>query len=337
MSNRKRLNKKDLDKLGVSGKQRHATNIILPSNLFYNKKQIILEETKNKNSLSLEEYDNHNLKDTKMDWNDEIANAVAASMPKISPTVPSMLSKKLIQLSKECNIPIDYDKFSAQALASQMGNVLEVVYEFNIKNMYQDNDNVTYIKGEDISKRIKEMRSSKNNYEILNFKKELKETYEFSDKYISDVLSNGQNKKSIHLPDVIMIDKTGEVTKIKCAEMKASGQNDSSSVPENIDKLAYGTRNSAVEAYSGRSDLIIERAIIITAASVSSDGKFLHKNKWVNEIERRKDTVGDIKVFCNQEAFSWLSGKDISSDEYNKEFINTTAYAELKRIHKASQ
>lgn len=268
-------------------------------------------------------------------YNEDIARAVASSMPDIKPTMPGVLSQKLKEIADGDNFEIDYSKFSPQAIASQMGSVLENVYEEQMKSSYHV-ENVFYYKGEDIAKEINEMRKSGDRIRIEAYKQKLINTLFFSEDYTNKILQVEGIKKSLHLPDVIVIDLRGSVPKIKCAEMKASGQNDSSSVPENIDKLAFGTRNSAVEAYASNGNIILERAILITATAVSKDGKYPNKTKWTNEIEKRREALGDIKVFCNEEAFSWLSGKDMSKEVYNQEFINTTAYAELLRLKKVS-
>lgn len=268
-----------------------------------------------------------------LEWDDDIATSVVDSMPDISHTTPGLLANKLYWLSKQNNIYINYDKFSPQALASQMGYVLEAVYEKNFNLVHSGRSDVTYVKGGGLSKRIKETRKSGDLEKIEKLKNEMKSVLLFTDSYVDSVMQVGQ---AVHLPDVIVVDRSGGIVNIKCAEMKASGQNDSSSVPENIDKMAYGTRNSAVEPYKGRRDVTIERAILITAASSNARGDFTAKNAWVNVINRNRRKVGDIKVFCNQDCFSWLSGVKLTAEVYDKNFLNTTAYAQLQRIKNSS-
>lgn len=268
-----------------------------------------------------------------LEWNDDVAMSVVNSMPNINHTVPGLLANKLYLLSKQNNIHINYDHFSPQALASQMGNVLESVYEHNFNIVHAADDRMLYVKGGDLGRKIKEIRKSEDLNKIENFKKELKNVLMFTDAYVDRVMVPGV---PVHLPDAIVVDRRGEVVKVKCAEIKASGMNDSSSVPENIDKMAHGTRNSAVEPYKGRNDVELERAVVIAATVADSRGNFTAKNAWVNAINQRRRKVGDVKVFCNEEAFSWLSGVELSAEQYDKDFINTTAYAQLKRIENSS-
>ena len=268
-------------------------------------------------------------------WNSEIVTNITVTLPQIQETVPSILTQTLNKIAQEQSYIIDYSRFSPQALASQMGNILEEVYSQQFNNLYNESRTHFYIKGDSLSKIIKEARKETKTEDKKKVFDLLTKKYLFTEKYANEILDS-KLKKAIHLPDVIQVNRTGKVPIIKCGEMKASGQNDSSSIPENIDKLVYGTRNSAIEAWSGKTDVEVKRAILITATTSNAEGKFIHKNKWSNDINKRQAAIGDIEVFCNEEAFTWLADKTITAEEYKKEFINTTAATALERVKLAS-
>lgn len=221
------------------------------------------------------------------------------------------------------------------------GTVLECVYETHLQRKYKDVDGVSYFRGDTIQTRIREARRSKDVQIIEETKRFLQEDLYFSTEYTEAIVapSNATTKaRAIHLPDAIFIDSRNETPIIRCGEMKASGQNDSSSVPENIDKMVFKTRNSAVAPWEGQENITLRRAILITAAVTNPKGQYPHKAAWVREINKENSAADrrEIEVFCNQEAYSFLSGEEISAQDYDDLFLTTTARIELERIKKAT-
>ena len=203
----------------------------------------------------------------KLDYDEKISRAICGEVSKISPTKQSVLPARLQQMAEEHGYEINYRIFSPQALASQMGTVLEMVYEKNFEKENRNNPHVCYVRGDSLSKKIKDVRSHGTVLEREKLREELMYKYKFSKDYVDSVLNceNGEYAiKSIHLPDIIVVDTSTVPATVKCAEMKASGQNDTSSVPENVDKLTGGTRNSAVSPWHGMA-VTLKKAILLTA------------------------------------------------------------------------
>ena len=61
----------------------------------------------------------------------------------------------------------------------------------------------------------------------------------------------------------------------------------------------------------------------------------MNEKRWTNEVERVERSKENIEVLCNEQAFSWLSGTNLSPQEYDTKFLNTTAHIQLKRIREA--
>lgn len=211
------------------------------------------------------EQKNQNL--SRLVYNEDISDSIYGEISKISPTKLSVLPARLEEMAKECGYKINYQLFSSQAIASQMGKVLELVYQKNFEKENFNNPHMQYIAGDSLSKIIKDVRKNGTPLEIEKLREELIYKYKFSEHYVDGVLNRENGKyaiESIHLPDVIVVDTSCTPATVKCAEMKASGQNDTSSVPENVDKLTGGTRNSAVSPWHGMA-VTLKKAILLTA------------------------------------------------------------------------
>lgn len=130
--------------------------------------------------------------------------------------------------------------------------------------------------------------------------------------------------KSIHFPDIILIDK--ENNTIKIAEVKSSGENDSTSVPGNINKLVEGKNHYAGKAWEN-TDVLLLKSISIAAAKKHGDNNYHYpvRNRWEKVINENNY---DIQVCVNEEIIHWLTNCSITFDDYFENVISTACRIE---------
>lgn len=220
------------------------------------------------------------------------------------------------------------EQMSAQTIASQLGNTMELVIEHNLTN--DPNFSGSAIKGKTVETRVKNIRTTYQQTGRIDEKeiKELCSTYHVNPSQIRGLV---KSKKSIQFPDIIIIDKDDATGKpvVRVTEMKTSGQNDSSAVPKNIDKMRFDTENSAVQAWKDNNNIILERAVSLIATRKNAKGKFENQSTWQNSLIKRN--VHDVQVLSNEEAFSWMRNRECSEEEYSKNVIDLSVIIKVKQ------
>lgn len=224
--------------------------------------------------------------------------------------------------------PLPYDRISPQSVASKSGYLFERVIVNSLNRDFKDTDRRAYL-GEELSDKIKYFR-----YSVKTGKNVSGEMKAFADKYhiaYEDLIGYvTDSKKKLSLPDVVIVDN--ETGIIKTAELKASGDNDSSSVPENLDKMVPNSRNSAVDLWNN-TDYKLDKALLIVAAN-GENGHYPTESRWNNSLEKNRPEE-NITIASNENAYNWLSNKKVSDKSYEKTVINTVArtiYNALEKI-----
>lgn len=125
------------------------------------------------------------------------------------------------------------EDFNIHSTLSRIGYKLEAVIVEYCK--WLNNDVSVYL-GKNIKKLVEEYKKDQDVRDVLV------NDYLISGEYLDNVAS----LKSFHFPDIVLIDKKNNV--VKCLEVKASGENDSISVPGNIHKMVAGKSHYAASA-----------------------------------------------------------------------------------------
>ena len=216
---------------------------------------------------------------------------------------------------------------SAQELASQLGNTMELVIERNIN---QDKSfKGSAVSGGKLESKVKRIQTEFKKSNELNIEEinQICEENHLDKELMKEIIIND---KPVQFPDIIVVntDKETGKTVIRVAEMKTSGQNDSSAVPKNIDKMRFDTENSAIQWWKHNEDVELDRAVLLTATRKNSRGKFTNQSTWENSLKKRD--VSDVSVFSNEEGLSWLKGNSTSSDEYSKDIIDVAVLVKVK-------
>lgn len=217
-----------------------------------------------------------------------------------APPTPSLL----VRLLKENLVALGATgaEYSSQAAASQMGYLLE---EFIAKAIEAD-DKVTgkvYL-GSGITARLKACKAPDGTVDgpaldavVTRFHLDPTRAEEIA----SGKSPGSRPSQSASMPDVVVIDTdSGGTVTISCTEIKASGNNDSSSVPKNLDKLAFDTKNSAVSPWRHLDPEKVRRAVWIAAAE--PDDPCLARWRAC-----ARDVPG-VSVVAWDEGYQWLTG-----------------------------
>lgn len=265
-----------------------------------------------KNNYSVEDSDFINSFNARSDFKKKVPTVILERF--------GILRKDLIKKA----MPID---MSAQELASQLGNTMELVIERNIN---QDTSFKGYaISGGKIEAKVKAFQSEFKTTHVIRAQEitKLCEENHLDRELMKEIIIND---KPVQFPDIVVVnaDKENGKTVIRVAEMKTSGQNDSSSVPKNIDKMRFDTENSAIQWWKHNDNVVLNRAILLTATRKNNRGKFANQSTWENSLKKRG--VSDVSIFSNEEGLSWIKGKKSSSDEYLNNIIDMAVLVKIK-------
>lgn len=227
---------------------------------------------------------------------------------------------------KDFGIPLPYDTISPQSIASKGGNLAEKYVVLSLTRDFKNSPNKRALLGAVLADEIKEFRrEAKAGFLPVAKMKKFCKKYHTEYKDLLFYVENPGAK--LCLPDVVVINDEDKI--IRVAELKLSGDNDSSSVPENLDKLVLNSRNSAIRLWNN-SAYTLERGLLIIASS-GSDGHYPSEARWKNSI-RKNPSQQNIIVASNENAYNWLSGEKLSSEEYEIRIINTVAVKLAKSL-----
>lgn len=265
----------------------------------------------------------------KTNYSTEDSDFVNSSVPlsDFKKKKPTLILEKFDTFRKELikkPMPVN---MSAQEIASQIGNTMEHVIERNIN---QDKSfKGSAVSGGKLESKVKRIQTEFKKSNELNIEEinQICEENHLDKELMKEIIIND---KPVQFPDIIVVDtdKENGKTVIRVAEMKTSGQNDSSAVPKNIDKMRFDTENSAIQWWKHNEDVELDRAVLLTATRKNSRGKFTNQSTWENSLKKRG--VSDVSVFSNEEGFSWLKNKPSSSDEYLKDIVDMAVLIKVK-------
>lgn len=206
----------------------------------------------------------------------------------------SLMMQLLRDNLTDCGAPPP--NYSLQAAASQMGNSLE---EY-VAAVARSDDAVTgsvYL-GRTIIDRLRACGDDTDEFDAVVAR------FGLDPERAREIVSR-TGRGSASMPDVVVIDRDddGQVSTVSCAEIKASGNNDSSAVPKNLDKLRFDTKNSAVSPWRHMDPEKVRRAVWIAAAEPGDR----NLSRW--RIAAASDTP-DVRVVASGDGYRWLTGAD---------------------------
>lgn len=210
------------------------------------------------------------------------------------------------------------ENLNLHSVLSRVGYKLEAVIVEYCKLL---NNDVEVHLGDDIKNEVKAYKKTQD--DVLRAK--LINDYLVSDTYLNTV----SHLKNFHFPDIVLIDKKNNV--VKCLEVKSSGENDSTSVPGNINKMVAGTNHYAANAWEDTPNITLYKGIAIAAAKryVDKDNVYPVRNRWENVISEKQL---DIDVVVNEEIINWLIGTQLQYDDYLNNVISTACRIEAELV-----
>lgn len=210
------------------------------------------------------------------------------------------------------------DNLNLHSVLSRVGYKLEHVIVEYCKLL--DNKVEIYL-GDNIKNEVREYKKTQNE----EFYEKLIQDYLMSEKYLDDVA----NLNSFHFPDIVLIDRENNI--IKCLEVKSSGENDSTSVPGNINKMVAGTNHYAATAWEDNENIVLQKGIAIASAKRYEEKENVYpvRNRWEIVIAAKQL---DIDVVVNEEIVNWLIGTQLQYDDYLINVISTACRIEAELV-----
>ncbi len=275
-----------------------------------------------------------------------------------SKTHAELRGKAFMDLEKQLKaFPASVDEVmrESNAIDSITGNIMEQRYasvigglqsrgtimssqDKNIKPPYKAVSVEAYMSGKDSYKvRVKEVRdlySTSSKEEKRELVKRLAFEFMLKRDYVRQTLEDPKVRIT-RLPDAMvrlrLVKEDGTVERVvRPVEMKLAGRHDSKSVEANI-KALHDAMDDRIDVPKGYK---VQPAIAITSGTVEGDKGIMVETRWKNAIEKNNY---DMKVVSNEEAFSFLSGRSYSADDYHEKYVapiaRLAAVRLFRRIH----
>ena len=255
---------------------------------------------------------------TQENYNVDIVNSLKNTFnPPNNIIVTNVIVDNFMNQLKDMECPIP-NNLNLHSVVSRIGYKLENVIISYVRIL--DNSNTIYL-GNDLKKEVELYKKTKEDALKNKFINE----YLFSQEYVDNI----EAINSIHFPDIVLVDKKNNI--IKITEMKASGENDSTSVPGNINKMTPGRSNYAGAAWECNKNITVYKSISIAAAKRVETSKNIYpvRNRWENVINK---TGKNIKVCVNEEIIEWLTNQKITYNDYLLNVIHTACRIEAELV-----